>query len=190
MMLKTTIPALRAGGLDTPKITTGTVHEMRSLTVPVTELVAKKPSPTYRHAVEDIKPIRDLVQRDMSGAKATNAKTKLPAYIDRKLSLNGEWTGPVWSFTLWLPDKLEPEEPVNELMGHYRLDPTNLGFFLDGESRAFSLERLILDEDDPERRRALLDIPVAMQIYDGIPVERAAQHFRDTNGLGVGITSA
>ena len=31
---------------------------------------------------------------------------------------------------------------------------------------------------------------VAVQIYDGIPVERAAQHFRDTNGLGVGIKAA
>ena len=31
---------------------------------------------------------------------------------------------------------------------------------------------------------------VAVQIYDGIPVERAAQHFRDTNGLGVGINAA
>jgi hypothetical protein len=189
-MLNTTISAMTAGGKDTPKITTGTVNDLRALTVPVTELVAKKPSPTYRHVVEEIRPIRDLVQRDMSGAKSTNAKTKLPAYIERKLSHTGEWSGPVWSFTLWLPDALRRRNQEEEPLGQYELDPTNLGFFLDGESRAYSLERLVLEEDDPERRRALLDIPVAIQVYDGIPVERAAQHFRDTNGLGVGITSA
>lgn len=189
-MLRTTIQAMRAGGQDTPKITTGTFNDLRSLTVPVTELVARKPSPTYQHMVDGIRPIRDLVQRDMSGAKATNAKTKLPAYIDRKLAPSGQWTGPIWPFTLWLPDALEAQGDSSGALTDYQLDPTNLGFYLDGESRAFALETMILEEDDPDRRKALMNIPVTVQIYDGISVERAAQHFRDTNGLGVGITSA
>lgn len=189
-MLTTTIHAMKAGGTDTPKITTGTFNDLRALTIPVTELVAKKPSQTYRHVVEEIRPIRDLVQRDMSGAKVTNAKTKLPAYIDRKLLESGEWTGPVWTFTLWLPDRLEQVNETDTPLGEYALDPTNLGFFLDGESRAYALEVRLLDEEDPARRRSLLSIPVTVQIYDGIPVERAAQHFRDTNGLGVGINAS
>lgn len=189
-MLKTTIQAMRAGGQDTPKITTGTFNDLRALTIPVTELVARKPSPTYQHMVEEIRPIRDLVQRDMTGAKVTNAKTKLPAYIGRKLAPSGQWTGPVWTFTLWLPDALEAEPGSNDVLTNYQLDPTNLGFYLDGESRAFALEAMILEEDDTDRRRALMNIPVTVQIYDGIGVERAAQHFRDTNGLGVGITAA
>jgi hypothetical protein len=49
---------------------------------------------------------------------------------------------------------------------------------------------MILEEADPDRRKALMNIPVTALIYDGIPVERAAQHFRDTNGLGVGITAS
>ena len=189
-MLKTTIQAMRAGGQDTPKITTGTFNDLRSLTVPVTELVARRPSPTYLHMVEEIRPIRDLVQRDMSGAKVTNAKTKLPAYIGRKLSPTGQWMGPVWPFTLWLPDALEAEGDSNGALTNYQLDSTNLGFYLDGESRAFALEMMILEEEDPDRRKALMNIPVTAMIYDGIAVERAAQHFRDTNGLGVGINSA
>jgi hypothetical protein len=126
----------------------------------------------------------------MSGAKVTNARTKLPMYIGRKLSPTGEWTGPVWTFTLWLPDQLEPESGSDDVLTNYQLDSTNLGFYLDGESRAFALEAMILEEDDPDRRKALMNIPVTVQIYDGIPSERAAQHFRDTNGLGVGINAA
>src|SRR5271155_3569350 len=130
-MLKTIIQAMRAGGTDTPKIMTGTFTDLRALTVPVTELVAKKPSPTYQHVVEEIRPIRDLVQRDMSGAKATNAKTKLPIYVGRKLTHSGQWTGPVWNFIIWLPDSLEPAGDENDPVMTYQHDPTNLGFFLD-----------------------------------------------------------
>ena len=156
-MLRTIIQAMRAGGMDTPKITTG-INDLRALTVPVTELVARKPSPTYQHLVDDIRPIRDLVQRDMSGAKATNAKTKLPLYIGKKLSPTGEWMGPVWTFTIWLPDQLEAEGSGDEVLTNYQLDPTNLGFYLDGESRGLSLETMILAEEDPDRRKALMNI--------------------------------
>jgi hypothetical protein len=189
-MLSKRVYAMTAGGADTPKITTGSVSDLRELTVPVTELVAKHPSPMFVHVVEDIRPIRDLVQRDMSGAKATNAKTKLPAYIDRKLSSSGDWSGPVWTFTVWLPEQLTRQNDEGATLGEFALDATNLGFYLDGESRALALEQAILDEHDPMRRRALLSIPVTIVIYDGIDVQRAAQHFRDTNGLGVGITSS
>ncbi len=102
----------------------------------------------------------------MSGAKVTNAKTKLPAYIGRKLSPAGKWTGPVWPFTLWLPDALEAEENSSGVLTNYRLDSTNLGFYLDGESRAFAPEMMILEEEDPDRRKALMSIAVTAVIYD------------------------
>ena len=76
--------------------------------------------------------------------------------------MSGEWLGPVWTFTLWLPTGLTPVNDAEAPLGEFAVDPTNLGFFLDGESRAFALELCALDAADPARRRALLDIPVAV----------------------------
>ncbi len=189
-MIYTKIAAMAAGE-NGPKTTTATVRDLQSLTVPVGELIAKKPSPYYRHAVEEISAVRDLVQRDMSGAKSTNAKTKLPEYITRRLDDDGTWTGPVWNFTIWLPKRLEHEgEYRTNSVQEFGIDPTNRGFCLDGESRGYSLELMIEKENDPKRREMLLNIPIFLNIYDGIDPLVAAQHFRDINGLGVGINAS
>jgi hypothetical protein len=189
-LLNLTITAMSAGE-NGPKTTTATVRDLQSLTVPIGELIAKKPSPRYRYAVEEISAVRDLVQRDMHGAKGTNARTKLPEYINRRLSETGEWLGPVWTFTIWLPKQLEQiEEYQKNAVQQYGIDPTNRGFCLDGESRGYALEHMIEGEDDRDRREALLNIPIFLNIYDGIDRLVAAQHFRDINGLGVGINAS
>jgi DNA sulfur modification protein DndB len=187
--LSTTIMAMPAGGADSPKTTTGTVRDLQALTIPITEMIAKKPSASYRYAVEEIASVRDLVQRDMTGAKGANARTKLPDYIAKRLDGSGRWTGPVWTFTVWLPQALEDMTGEGTTRS-YRLEHSNRGFCLDGESRGYSLEKMILEEPDPRRREALLNIPIFLNIYDGIDAVTAAQHFRDINGLGVGINAS
>lgn len=191
--LSTTITAMPAGGVNGPKTTTGTVRDLQALTIPISELIAKKPSASYRYAVEEIANVRDLVQRDMTGAKGTNARTKLPDYITKRIDAGGRWTGPVWTFTIWLPQPLEDlsgEGNQGRTTRDYRLEHSNRGFCLDGESRGYSLEKMILDEPDPRRREAMLNIPIFLNIYDGIDATTAAQHFRDINGLGVGINAS
>lgn len=189
MQMRTTIPVMRAGGQDQPKVFAGTYQTVRQLTVPVTELTAKKPSAHYAHQVAKVKNFHYLVQRDFSGAKKTNAQKELPPYIRQQLNASGLWTGPVWKFDVWLPQALkEASYDASTGLATYEIDPVNMGFLLDGESRCYALETMYLHEFDEENQRALLDIPIIVQLYDGISPERAAQHFADVNGQGVGIT--
>ena len=184
------VTAMKAGGVDGPKATVGSYQDARNLIVPVHELLAKKPSPQFRHDVERVRPMRDIVQRDMEGKKLTNAKRDIPEYVRRHIDDNGQWTGPVWDVVIWMQDALVPVGEPSGPIGQYQINPTRLGFCLDAESRMFGLEEEFINADSDEYRLAVLNVPLTLKIYDGIPLERAAQHFRDTNGLGVGINAA
>jgi hypothetical protein len=48
------------------------------------------------------------------------------------------------------------------VLGEYKLDQTNLGLYLDGESRAFTLEQRILDGSHPQQRHTLMNVPVSV----------------------------
>jgi hypothetical protein len=196
-MTRAIVTAMRCGGTDNPLAFVGTFASLQQLIVPVHEMVARRPSPGFRHDVERLRPLREAVQRDMSGSKMTNARRDLPVYIKDKAALtalthNG-WSGPVWTATLWLPKPLELYRggvDAQDLVTEYLLDPTEKGFCLDMESRAFALEDLLNSAETPEMRRAILDIPLIFLVYDGIDIKRAAQHFRDINGLGIGINAS
>src|SRR5262249_59126328 len=141
--------------------------------VPVHEILARNPSPQFRHDVEAVRPLRDIVQRDMSGRKMTNARRDLPEYIREHLGADGKWTGPVWDITVWRPAKLELVSEDAPGFGHFKVNPTEPGFCLDGESRTLSMEKRFIDADTANERLAVLNIPLSVRIYDGIPVERA-----------------
>lgn len=172
-------------GTGSPKVAITNVKELRELTVPVRQLIAPKPDAHFKFLVESISGIRNLTQRDMTGAKKANAEKQLPEYIDKRLDGNGAWNAPTWAITIWLPQPMTPVEGRSDV---FERDSSNLGFCLDGESRAYALEVMIDNEEDPNRRNQLLNIPLVLTIYDAIDDQTAAQHFRDINGLGVGIS--
>ncbi|MDD7940449.1 DNA sulfur modification protein DndB [Actinomycetospora lutea] len=186
--MRQTITAMQTGGLDQPKVFVGNYQQVRMLTVPVTELVGRKPSPQFAHQVGRISGLHGMIQRDFKGAKRVNATRDLPDYVNQNLMPDGTWIGPVWKFDIWLPAPLIAGEELIAGVQEYDVDPFNMGFLLDGESRCYALESMYLAEQDEKRLRALLEVPLVIQVYDGLDADRAAQHFADLNGQGVGIT--
>src|SRR6185369_6345261 len=135
-----------------------------------------------RRAVDRLRGLHDLVQRDFAGEKRRNAQGALAEYIAK------EWITPkpkqptpgfLGPFVLYFPDQLTISDDTAHI--------SSKGMFLDGESRGEGL--LVNVERLPDQQvEELLRKTVAVHIVHGIDDPKViAKYFADVNGKGVGV---
>ena len=168
-------------------VATTTVHGLLDLGVGARAFLPRaKNSPQDQFIVDQLADLHDLIQRDLSGQKATNAKTLLRDYIVEEW-LTGDGVLP--PFVLLFGEKLQ--DLGTDVPGVVRFElPIGLkAIFLDGESRHESVLQILEDpEVSAETKRDLLSRPVALHIFHGLTsTKTAAKYFGDINGKGVKV---
>jgi hypothetical protein len=173
---------------DHEAVTSMTVEDLLDTVLPARAFLAKaKLNPLEKRAMNQVKELHDLIQRDFEGQKKKNAQGLLADYIgeDWVSDHDGPSAGFLPPFTVAFTDRLDFDEDGTTI--HIR----SKGIFVDGESRGEALmvnvERLE-EEENAEKVQRLLSKSVAVHIVHGITDgEVIAKYFADVNGKGVGV---
>lgn len=168
---------------DHEAITVMSVKDILNVGVPARNFLPDaRLKPLEQHEVDRLRDYHELIQRDFSGAKKSNAQGPLADYIRDQWMQDSNGSprpGFLGTFILFFPDAL----PIVD--GTAVVDQK--GIFLDGESRGDSLltnvERLLPDEVD-----RLLGRRVAVHLVHGIQDHKVvAKYFADVNGKAVKV---
>lgn len=169
---------------DHQATTVMTVSDLLDVVIPARAFTGNaRLNPVDQRAVSRLRELHDLVQRDFSGQKKTNARGDLADYIEDEWlpKSNGEPpAGFLPGFTVFFPDPLTIDD---DGIAHV----TTKAIFIDGESRGEALlvniERLEDQQVDELLRRQ-----VAVHIIHGVKDPKViAKYFADVNGRGVGV---
>lgn len=176
------IPALKLN--DTSFVTTMTVEQELRCVVPGRAFKPKaKIGPLEQRMVSRTKAHHELIQRAMSGRKASNAKHDLPDYIVERV-LESDQDGPLGDLgpsIIYTPDKLEIVDNL--------VDISNVMFvYEDGESRGEAFLNVLENGTSDEKVRAMLALTRPLVVQHGFRAERGAAFFGDYNGKGVPVT--
>lgn len=147
-----------------------------------------KNDPMTQRLVDRYGEMHDLIQRDLAGRKASNAKNELRDYIEDEW-IPEDGVGVLPPMVLYLPDRLENTSLEGCYgMARYELPAGKKALILDGESRVESKLHIIEDPEVPaEVVDALLGKRIPVLFHHGIDVASARKYFADINGKGVGI---
>lgn len=179
---------IRVLEIDDYQATTAlTVRELLNYVIPGRAFLPKaKNDPVTAREVRSLASYHRVIQRDLTGAKLTNARGPLRDYVlDEWLCTDRPPRGVLPSFYVAFKEQLRYASP-HELV----IPPGTRGILLDAESRVESFLYIIEDPGTSEEVvAALYERRVQVGIYHGLPAEVAAKYFSDMNGRGVGVNA-
>ncbi|HEX7292306.1 MAG TPA: DNA sulfur modification protein DndB [Conexibacter sp.] len=165
------------------------VAEFLDLTVPGRAFLTRAQNETMtQRAVDAMRPLHALIQRDLTGQKLRNARGDLARYLVEEWLEEADEDGPgpgvMGPFIVVTPTPLRVADGLIALPGSHKF------IIEDGESRGEAVLWLLEQgELSGEQEEALLSKRIAMVIHHGVPVETAGKWFADINGKGVGVNA-
>lgn len=165
------------------------VAEFLDLTVPGRAFLPRAKNETLtQRAVDGMRELHELIQRDLTGQKLRNARGDLARYLVEEWlddSDDGPGSGVMGPFIVVTPTPLPlQEDGMLELRGSHKF------IIEDGESRGEAFLWLLEQgELSAEQEEALLFKRITMVIHHGVPVDTAGKWFADINGKGVGVNA-
>jgi len=176
------VPALKL--TDTSLVMAMTVEqELRYVTQGRSFRPKAKNDPLTQRVVDRVKPIHDLIQRAMTGRKASNAKHDLPAYIVERVLVEDK-DGPLGDLG---PSILYTDQSLEIIEGLVDIAGVNFTYS-DGESRGEAEQCVLENGTSDELVAKMLGLMRPFIVHHSIGVNRGRSLFGDYNGKGVPVT--